>query len=228
MRAEDLKNPSGQTISDGDRQSVVLEEQRVREQVRAIIKMLDILKIPTQERNAAARELIVALEKSEDVARYGHINANFKSFERIVLLCRKLLQEFRRLNGSGRRFLGDDWYDDESFNFFPSAIQKLAAKARLLKPGKRPARRPDRSIKNPVAQEFVVELYRIVGKFGGKLTLGMHISAHKPNGTLPAVLAVLHDLLPTIVPRNIPYQTLRRMRRHAIDELKRLSVAPID
>ena len=218
---EDLKKPSGQTISDGDRQSAVPEEQRVREQVRAIIKMLDILKIPMEERNAAARELIVALEQCEDVTRYGHINANFRSFERIVLLCKELLQEFRRLNGSGKRFLADDYYDEELFKFFPSAIQKLEARARLLKPRKRPAHRPDRSIKNPVAQVFVFELYRVVGKFGGKLTLGMHIKAHKPNGSLPAVLAVLHDLLPTIVPRNIPYQTLRRMRRHAIDELSR-------
>jgi hypothetical protein len=220
-RPEDLKNPSGKTISDGDRQSVLSEEQRVREQVQAIIKMLDILKIPTQERDAAADELMVALQECEDVAKYGRINANFRSFERIVLLCKKLLDEFRRLNGSGRRFLGD--YDDESFKLFPSAIQKLAARAGLLRPGKRAAHRPDRSIKNPVAQIFVFELYRVVGKFGGKLTLGMHISARKPNGSLPAALAVLHNLLPTIVPRNIPYQTLRRMRRHAIEELRRLS-----
>jgi hypothetical protein len=217
---ENLKKASkSKTKSDGDRRSVLHREQLVQDQVRGTLRIVDILKIPTEERSAAADEILAAIDQCADKASDGRIGANIKSFERIGLLCKQLLEEFRRLNGSGRRFLGDDSYDDQSFEFFPSAIQKLAARATLIKPARRPAHRPNRSIKNPLVQTLVFELYRVVGKRGGKLTLGMHISAHKANGTLPAVLAVLHHLLPALVSPNIPYQTLRRMRQHALDQL---------
>lgn len=222
-KPEDLKNASsGETISNGDRSLVSPQEQLLRFQVRATLIILDILKIPTEEREVAAHELLDALDQCADVAKYGKINANFESFERIVLLSKQLLTEFRRLNGSGKRLLGNDYYKDNAFEIFPSTIQTLAARARLLRPGTRPAHRPNHSVKNPVVQDFVIELHKIVDKRGGKLTLGMNISSHKPNGTLPAVLAVLHEVLPKIFPPNMPYQTLRRMRRYAIEQLRHL------
>jgi hypothetical protein len=221
---EILKNASNiETASVEDRRSATTQEQALRDQIRATFYIVDILEIPAAENDAARKELLEAIRQCADLFMYGPFTANLKSFTRIKSLCKDLLEEFRRLNGSGRRFLGDDYYDDESFEFFRNAIWKLGARANLFKLGRRPANRPNGSIKNPIVQSIIFEMYRIVQKHGGKLTLGMNINTHKPNGSLPAVLAVLHVLWPDTIPRKFPYQTLRRMRRHAVDEFSRLS-----
>ena len=203
----------------GVQHSVLPQERHPRSLQSATLEIVEILKIPTQQKSTAARELLLAVNECVDMAVSGRIEANINSFERIGSLSKQLLKEFSRLNRSGKRFLGDSPYDDEPFEFFPRTIQKLAARAIYIKRARRPAHRPNRSIKNPLVQNLVFELYNLVRKRGGKLTLGMHISAHKPNGSLPAALASLHEALPATVPLKISYQTLRRMRMHAIDQL---------
>jgi hypothetical protein len=140
---------------------------------------------------------------------------------RIASLSDKMSKEFRRLNASGKRYL--QYRVDRARRRFGTYRDFLSTLERLrrtlgVKRKKRSAHRPRGSVKRRLVSTLVVELHLIARRHGGELTLGMNISANKPNGTLPAILKVFHEMLPAIVPLNIPYHTLQRMRRGAIEE----------
>ena len=78
--------------------------------------------------------------------------------------------------------------------------------------GQRPKRKPHPSIQHSAlsADELIRSLHFIAERCGGKLA-PWRDSKGKCRGPLPAVLKILHDVAPEIVPPVPPYSTLRRL-----------------
>jgi hypothetical protein len=85
-----------------------------------------------------------------------------------------------------------------------------------LPPKNRVSNRPRGSSQNPVLRRLILNLYIfIVERARGKLTLSG--GSGKAKGTLPRVLEVLRPYLPDVIPVELPYETLRDIRKSALE-----------
>jgi hypothetical protein len=185
-----------------------------------LLEVARLMRISTESRRAT-EELFYVSKRCEAEYYEEKVRENRKVFERIALLCDELSKEFHRLNPSGK--VVQNWIDGArrrsgTYRDVLTVIDHLRNMP-AVKPKKRSAHRPRRSIKHRLVQILIVELQVIARRHGGKLTLGMNMQLRRPNGTLPAILDLFHQILPEIVPLNIPYQTLQRMRRVAVEGL---------
>ena len=179
------------------------------------------MRISADNKTTAAAECLRAIKDRAASHRNGRTSDNRQNIKRIASLSDKLANELREINRSATLILR---YRVESslrrigaYDDLLCGLEELGKMARF-KPRKRARHRPrgTTKVENREVQDLILALHRIARKYGGKLTLGMNISARKPSGTLPAILGVLQEVLPSIIPTSIPYQTLRRMRQHAI------------
>jgi hypothetical protein len=157
----------------------------------------------------ARRELSRVVMKYKARKRDGQWKDNLSSFARIAVLCDDLLKELRALNPAGKRFLGEA-RRLESIKIITRLARRTPVKRR-----KRPNNRPRGSVAYPLLQSLLVDLERVVQKHGGALTLTKNIKAGKPTGSLPDTLSVFRELLPSVVPLTISFNTLYGMRRRA-------------
>jgi hypothetical protein len=187
-----------------------------------LLEVAQLMRIPAENRRAT-KELLYVSKRCEEDYYEEKVRENREVFKRIALLCEELWKEFHRLNPSGKGYL-QYWIDGarrrSGYRDVLSVLDHLR-KMPAVKRKKRSAHRPRGSVKHRLVQILIVELHIIAMKHGGKLTLGMNPSANKPNGTLPAILGLFHEMLPAIVPLNIPYHTLQRMRAVAVEILAR-------
>jgi hypothetical protein len=85
-----------------------------------------------------------------------------------------------------------------------------------LRPKNRVSNRPRGSRQKPVLRRLILNLYiSIVERAQGKLTL--YGGSGKAKGTLPAVLEILRPYLPEVIPAKLPYETLRDIRKSALE-----------
>lgn len=104
--------------------------------------------------------------------------------------------------------------NEMSFECVITGAAEGAAQFLSPKPKKAVTHRPPGSIKNPVLRRLVLDLYRILEEAGGELTLRKDADG-EIRGTLPAVLEILRPLLPNVIPVQLPYETLRDLRKQA-------------
>jgi hypothetical protein len=187
-------------------------------------EILALMKVPKAKQNEAFDGLRDAIDLIVYEKRVGTVAENIKSFWRIETIGHRLLNELEEINEAGRSFLDSRSVDDGEAPFsvvrYMSATRSLLTRVGLVKQTKRAAQRPKGSVKNRQLRDLVFALVRIAHETGGKLTLGMNISARRPNGTLPAMLKIFHVHFPTIIPNPIPYSTLDRERVRALDWLR--------
>jgi hypothetical protein len=80
---------------------------------------------------------------------------------------------------------------------------------------KKPAQRPPGTFQNPALRSLIFDLYVAIVKIGhGRLTLSQDLD-WSARGTLPQTLEILRPWLPGVVPRRLPYSTLRRILHSA-------------
>jgi hypothetical protein len=190
----------------------------------ALDKIIDLMRVSEKEKSKAIVGLLVAAEQISYRERVGNIADNEACFKRIAALTRRLLPELKRVNESGRMFLdkkGQSLNSDVQFLFeqYISATRTLLEQTSHIEKQKRAAHRPRGSGKHGEVNNLIFALHRIAHEVEGRLTLGMHIKIHKPNGTLPAILKIFHQYFPDRVPENIPYRSLHRMRHAAANRL---------
>ena len=155
--------------------------------------------------NAALEQRIHNLKRKKEVGG---------PFKRIASLRAQLLQELDEL-------------EDEVFQASGvervSVIGPVAALLDVplrylfkLKPKNRVANRPRGSRQRPVLRRLILNLYiSIVERAQGKLTL--YGGSGKAKGTLPGVLEILRPYLPEVIPAKLPYETLRDIRKSALE-----------
>jgi hypothetical protein len=191
-----------------------------------IFEIIDLMRIPSNKRADAALGM---LSFGDWIFSHreggGSLIDNIKHFDRIASLCDRLLKELDIINAAGRTFLEFRCAANGADNIFSlrqyrAATQSLMRNVTFVK-RKRAAHRPKGAVKNPELKALVLELYRLAKKYDGRLTLGLDMRTHKSNGSLPKILRIIHQHFPKIIPTEVPYHTLHRMRCAAIDHLAR-------
>lgn len=73
-----------------------------------------------------------------------------------------------------------------------------------------PFARPLGRLRTDALRYLVYGLHISIVVWGGKLTLSKRVSDGQLSGTLPAILSVLRDYIPQVIPRKLAYSTLQR------------------
>jgi hypothetical protein len=189
----------------------------------AIHQLLDLMRIPGENRTAAASELLQLIRRYQRLSEYDPVRQKKRS-QRVS----KLLDTLRReLKGQPPiELLEPELKRCEHVWTLPPSKHSDALSRRwaTIMPStriKRPSNRPPGSIENIRLHWLMVDLYEMQKCHGGKLlTLTNNQVLDTITGTLPAALKILHRFVPSIVPSSIPYQTLYRYRRMSLDELE--------
>lgn len=138
--------------------------------------------------------------------------------EAIDLLDEKLDRPIALWFWSSAASLSED-HDDRDFDLseMRERLEALGESCRnLARPlVKKPPQRPLGTFQNPALRSLIFDLHAAIVKIGrGRLTLSQDLD-WSARGTLPQTLEILRPWLPGVVPRRLPYSTLRRILHSA-------------
>jgi hypothetical protein len=191
-----------------------------QEDLPSISQAVAVLKIPMGNRETAILQLSRAVMDIVNRKRRGSMKSDTKSTQAIAKLTEQLLAKLGSLSPVTRSFLigrGVECSGDDLYRKFLAEIESLHQNAcRASRHRKRKANRPLNSFKATAVRSLVHAIVGVVSNYGGTLTLGFNVASRRLNGTVPAVLNLLHDAFPDVVPSDTPFQTLNRMRNDAI------------
>jgi hypothetical protein len=163
-------------------------------------KLVDLMRIPTENRSAAASELLRLIRRSEALGQYGPSWDDKRRTGRVAKRIHNLLKQL-----DGRPPVSE---------FLHPRCEVISNFATIWCIPKLPAFRDYRLF------ALITALYKVQKLQGGKwLTLTKNIESREASGSLPAALKIFHGFIPSIVKSRIPYSTLYRMRSASFDRL---------
>jgi len=176
-----------------------------RDTDEAIQKLLDLMRIPAENRAAVSSDLSFLIRRLEVWNRRRPIWER-KRHQRILRLRDNLLKELDALPPS-------------YYMFRIPHSEEVRSLMKTWKIGKRPAHRPRGS--NWRLSSLISVLYRMQKEYGGRLlTLTRKIPSGEASGSLPTALEIFHGLVPSIIPARPSYSTLNRMRGASFKALR--------
>jgi hypothetical protein len=188
------------------------------DQQRALTEIFHLTSVPTDR---ISDELSFEVSQAVERALFEHRIHNLKRRK-------EMRAPFRRISHLTSQLLKAlDELDDEVFQ--ASRVERVSVVGLLTalldvplrylatsQPKNRVSNRPRGSRKNPILRRLILNLYMsIVGGAQGKLTL--YGGGGEIRGTLPAVLEILRPYLPDVIPAKLPYETLRDIRKSALE-----------
>jgi hypothetical protein len=188
------------------------------DQQQALTEIFHLACVPTDR---ISDELAFEVSQAVEDALFDQRIRNLK-------LRKEMRTPFRRISKLRSQLLKElDELDDEVFQ--ASGVERVSIVGLITalldvplrylatsQPKNRVSNRPRGSMKNPILRRLILNLYiSIVERARGKLTL--FVGSRKAKGTLPAVLEVLRPYLPNVIPVELPYETLRDIRKSALE-----------
>jgi hypothetical protein len=195
------------------------------ERERALSQILDVTCVPLDRIIQVSSEVDHAVERSLFVYRNRRLKGRKElraALTRITDLTKRLLKSLDELDDE---LFETSRVDRVSIVGLLAALLDVPLRYVPASESMKQPHRPLGSTQNPALRMLILDLYSsIVEGAQGKLTLSKVAAEIK--GTLPAVLKILRPFLPEVIPVNLPYETLRDIRKSAVrGQLQRSSRA---